>query len=197
VIPKFQIEKLRNKNYEPFDIIYEIPHSLFSVFWIDEEKIKEILNDEKIIKFIISAVAYHHWRESFDDYIRTNEDFKKFAKKVLDEWKDKFEEKLRNEFGNLNINDTDIFELIKNIALNEKRLKKILNNFSFYRIAIPPYKFDYQILRETLSQSFEDQKKWILISGFLQRCDHFASFCEEEGESLDKIEINQPDFKRR
>ncbi len=194
VIPKFQIEKLRNKNYEPFDIIYEIPHSLFSVFWIDEEKIKEILNDEKIIKFIISAVAYHHWRESFDDYIRTNEDFKKFAKKVLDEWKDKFEEKLRNEFGNLNINDTDIFELIKNIALNEKRLKKILNNFSFYRIAIPPYKFDYQILRETLSQSFEDQKKWILISGFLQRCDHFASFCEEEGESLDKIEINQPDF---
>jgi len=196
VIPKFQISKLGNKNYEPFDIIYEIPHSLFSVFWIDESEVKSILNnDEKLVKFVISAVAYHHWRESFDEFIRTNNEFKKFAKKVLNDWKDKFQKNLENEIKNLNINDDDIFKLINSIKLNEKKLKEILNNLPFYYIAIPPYNFDYDILREILIKSSEDHKKWILISGFLQRCDHFASFCEEN-ENLDNIEIDSIDFNK-
>ena len=33
------------------------------------------------------------------------------------------------------------------------------------------------------------KKERILIAGFLQRCDHFASWCEKEGESLDRVEI--------
>ncbi|MCM8808429.1 MAG: CRISPR-associated helicase Cas3', partial [Candidatus Omnitrophica bacterium] len=44
-------------------------------------------------------------------------------------------------------------------------------------------------LRESIAQSIENTKKWILISGFLQRCDHFASWCEEENESFEKVEI--------
>lgn len=197
VIPKFQISKVRNKNYEPFDIIYEIPHSLFSVFWIDEFKVKSILNnDEKLVKFVISAVAYHHWRESFDEFIRTNDKFKNFAKKVLSNWKDKFQQNLQNEIKNLNINDDDIFKLTNSIKLNEKKLEEIKNNLPFYHIAIPPYNFDYEILREILIKSFEEHKKWILISGFLQRCDHFASFCEEENENLDNIEIDSIGFDK-
>ena len=196
VIPKFQISKLGNKNYEPFDIIYEIPHSLFSVFWIDKFKVKCILNnDEKLVKFVISAVAYHHWRESFDEFIKTNNEFKKFAQKVLNDWKNELENNLKNEFSNLNINDNDISYLIQNIALNEKELKEILNNKFFYHIAIPPYIFDYEILRKIFIKSFEDHKKWILISGFLQRCDQFASFCEEENENLDNIEIDSLCFE--
>ncbi|MEZ0361706.1 MAG: CRISPR-associated helicase Cas3', partial [Hydrogenobacter sp.] len=58
-----------------------------------------------------------------------------------------------------------------------------------YRFAVPPYKFDYEPLRHTLTQSQEDQKRWILIAGFLQRCDHFASWYEAEGENLDDVEI--------
>jgi CRISPR-associated endonuclease/helicase Cas3 len=197
VIPNFQISKVRNKNYEPFDIIYEIPHSLFSVFWIDEFKVKSILNnDEKLVKFVISAVAYHHWRESFDEFIRTNDKFKNFAKKVLNDWKDKFQQNLQNEIKNLNINDDDIFKLTNSIKLNEKKLEEIINNLPFYHIAIPPYNFDYEILREILIKSFEEHKKWILISGFLQRCDHFASFCEEENENLDNIEIDSIGFDK-
>lgn len=197
VIPKFQISKVRNKNYEPFDIIYEIPHSLFSVFWIDEFIVKSILNnDEKLVKFVISAVAYHHWRESFDEFIRTNDKFKNFAKKVLNDWKNKFQQNLQNEIKNLNINDDDIFKLTNSIKLNEKKLEEIKNNLPFYHIAIPPYNFDYEILREILIKSFEEHKKWILISGFLQRCDHFASFCEEENENLDNIEIDSIGFDK-
>jgi len=197
VIPNFQISKVRNKNYEPFDIIYEIPHSLFSVFWIDEFIVKSILNnDEKLVKFVISAVAYHHWRESFDEFIRTNDKFKNFAKKVLNDWKDKFQQNLQNEIKNLNINDDDIFKLTNSIKLNEKKLEEIKNNLPFYHIAIPPYNFDYEILRGILIKSFEEHKKWILISGFLQRCDHFASFCEEENENLDNIEIDSIGFDK-
>jgi len=197
VIPNFQISKVRNKNYEPFDIIYEIPHSLFSVFWIDEFIVKSILNnDEKLVKFVISAVAYHHWRESFDEFIRTNDKFKNFAEKVLSNWKDKFQQNLQNEIKNLNINDDDIFKLTNSIKLNEKKLEEIKNNLPFYHIAIPPYNFDYEILRGILIKSFEEHKKWILISGFLQRCDHFASFCEEENENLDNIEIDSIGFDK-
>ena len=197
VIPNFQISKVRNKNYEPFDIIYEIPHSLFSVFWIDEFIVKSILNnDEKLVKFVISAVAYHHWRESFDEFIRTNDKFKNFAKKVLNDWKDKFQQNLQNEIKNLNINDDDISKLTNSIKLNEKKLEEIKNNLPFYHIAIPPYNFDYEILRGILIKSFEEHKKWILISGFLQRCDHFASFCEEENENLDNIEIDSIGFDK-
>ncbi|MEO0297209.1 MAG: hypothetical protein ABIN23_07175, partial [candidate division WOR-3 bacterium] len=32
VLPKFQIEIVENKNYEPFDILHDFPHSLFSIF---------------------------------------------------------------------------------------------------------------------------------------------------------------------
>ncbi|MGB9677509.1 MAG: CRISPR-associated helicase Cas3', partial [Candidatus Ratteibacteria bacterium] len=187
VIPAFQIKELGNKNYEPFDVIYEIPHSLFSVFWINEEKIKENLKDENLTKFIISAVAYHHWRESFDDYIATNTEFKEFAKKVLDYWSAKLEENLKNEFQQFK-NDSELSQFVESISLNEKKLKEVLNGIPFYQIAIPPYKFEYFPLRESIPSSLEDTKKWILISGFLQRCDHFASFCEEGNENLDLIE---------
>ncbi len=33
------------------------------------------------------------------------------------------------------------------------------------------------------------KKERILIAGFLQRCAYFASWCEKEGESLDRVEI--------
>ncbi len=195
VIPKFQIEKLGNKNYEPFDVIYEIPHSIFSIFWIDEKKLKEVLNNEELINFIISAVAYHHWRESFERVINgKDENLKEFLNKVLNNWKEKLEEKLKKEFENFDYND--LKDLIQNIKLNELKIKEVLNGCRIYNYAIPPYKFDYYPLRETLTESFENYKKWILISGFLQRCDHFASFCEEENEDINKnkIEISQLDF---
>ena len=193
VIPKFQIEKLGNKDYEPFDVSYGIPHSIFSIFWIDEEKVKEMIKDENILKFIISAVAYHHWRDSFENIIHNrDENLRKFIDKVLNEWKEKLEKNLKNEFQNFY--DNGLKELIKEIKLNENLLKEVKNECYVYEYAIPSYNFDYYPVRATLTGNFDDYKKWILISGFLQRCDHFASFCEEEKEDLSKIEIDQIDF---
>ncbi|MEM5820917.1 MAG: CRISPR-associated helicase Cas3', partial [Candidatus Aenigmatarchaeota archaeon] len=187
VLPKFQIETLGNKDYEPFDIIHGIPHSLFSVFWINIEKLKEKLCDEKLTEMIISTVAYHHWRDYFDDYVAGKKDLKNFGEFVL-KIKDKLKENLQKEINSLT--DCEVKNFIETVNLNEKLLKEIKHGAKLYNIAIPPYKFDYEPLRESIAQSIDDTKKWILISGFLQRCDHFASWCEEENESFDKVEID-------
>ena len=51
ILPAFQIKTLGNHNYEPWDVTHEIPHSFFSIFWIDKEKLKEkiktILQEDK------------------------------------------------------------------------------------------------------------------------------------------------------
>ncbi|MCS7164426.1 MAG: CRISPR-associated helicase Cas3', partial [Thermodesulfovibrio sp.] len=171
VMPSFQIKEMDNKNYEPWDVTYEIPHSLFSVFLIDLDKLK---NEYK--NFIISAIAYHHWREDYEKYLKSRDiEFAEFCKKAI-EWKDKLINNLLNEMSNLEAYS-------KFITVNESWLNGIINGRSLTRYAVPPYKFDYEPLREG------PNKDWILLSGFLQRCDHFASYCEEEGENFDNVEI--------
>lgn len=182
VLPYFQIQVLKNQGYQPWDIIYEIPHSLFSIFWVDIDKLKEKLNSEDYFNCVISAVAYHHWRENFDDFIsRENEMFIKLCKKVVCEWGEGLKNNLVEEYKKF----TNFDEYKDLITINEKWIRSIINGRTFINLAIPPYKFDYEPLRK------EVKKEWILIAGFLQRCDHFASWCEEEGEEreLNKVEI--------
>ncbi len=181
VLPAFQIKQLGNRNYEPWDILLDIPHSLFSVFWISDEEVNEF--DEDIKRFIFSAVAYHHWRENFQKIITGDYELRNFAKQLLGN--EKFVQKLKE-----NLNK----ELGKNIEINQRIIKGIANGLDFSKFANPfcgnpsfPYFID---LPE------DKKKKWILISGFLQRCDHFASFCEEENESLDKVEIDTQSFDK-
>ncbi len=181
VLPAFQIKYMRNKVYEPKDIVYEIPHSIFSIFWINKEKLKEKINDEKLIEFIFSAVAYHHWNERIEKMVNGHDEgLKKVCEKVLKEWGKDLESCLKKELGNYK----DYKDLIK---LNERLLKGIINGRSIANrdYAIPPYTMNYQSLRG------EFEKNLVLISGFLQRCDHFASWCEKEGEDLKNVEIEK------
>ncbi len=186
VLPSFQIKTLGNIGYYPRDVVYEIPHSLFSVFWINIDKLKEKLNSEKYLNYIISAIAYHHWRDNFDEIISLeNKQLKQVCEKVIYEWKEKLKENLVKEFEKLSGFD----EYKELIDINMTWLKAILNHRLFVNLAVPPYKFDYHPLRG------EVKKEWIFISGVLQRCDHFASWCEEEGaeEELENVEINAPE----
>jgi len=178
VLPSFQIKELGNKEYIPWDVAYEIPHSLFSVFLIDLEQI-----NTKYKSFITSAIAYHHWRENYERYLRSgSREFIEFCKKVL-EWKDMLITNLKAELSD------DYSVYAGYIKLNERWIKGIINGRSFISYATPPYKIDYEPLRQNLSRD------WILISGFLQRCDHFASYCEEENENLNLIEIESTSFE--
>ncbi|ABP65963.1 CRISPR-associated helicase Cas3 [Caldicellulosiruptor saccharolyticus DSM 8903] len=186
VLPSFQIKALGNIGYYPRDVVYEIPHSLFSVFWINIDKLKEKLNSEEYLNYIISAIAYHHWKDNFDEIISLeNKQLKQVCEKVIYEWKDELKENLDKEFGKISSYD----EYKELIDVNITWLKAILSHRLFVNLAVPPYKFDYHPLRG------EVKKEWIFISGVLQRCDHFASWCEEEGieEELGNVEIDAPE----
>jgi CRISPR-associated endonuclease/helicase Cas3 len=182
VLPAFQIKTLKNKDYEPFDISYEVPHSLFSVFWISKDKLKTKFGED-FFNFIISAISYHHWRDSFDDFIsRDNEILRKLCEKIQEDWGEKLKNNLITEFSKFN-------GYKEYIDINRQWVKGILNRRSLMNYAIPPYKFDYEPLRK------EVKKEWVLIAGYLQRCDHFASWCEEEGEDLNKVEIEPKNYQ--
>ncbi|MCS7179823.1 MAG: CRISPR-associated helicase Cas3', partial [bacterium] len=149
--------------------------------------VKNYVKDEKLIEFLISSVGYHHWREGFEKILRNNIEVKKFIEWVLKN-KDELEKNLKETLDN-KINDGELRNLVDNIKLQTKELKEIENGSYFYNYAVPPYKYDFEPLRILLTQKFDEQKKWILISGFLQRFDHFASFCEMENEDLNLVEI--------
>jgi len=81
VLPYFQIKTLKNDAYQPFEVYTNIPHSLFSTLLVDEAALRQRLNTvfsgdkEKIetySKYILSAIAYHHWRENFYDIVEGN-----------------------------------------------------------------------------------------------------------------------------
>lgn len=179
VLPSFQVKTLRNVNYEPYDIYYEVPHSLFSVFWVNKNKLIEKLGED-YFNYVISAIAYHHWRDNFENFIfHKDENFINLCEKILKDWKDKLKSNLLEEFSS--------FDEYKDfVDINESWIKGVVNGRRLVFYALPPYKFDYEPLRGKI------KKDWILISGFLQRCDHFASWCEEEGENLSLIEIKPP-----
>ena len=173
----FQIRTLGNKKYKPFDDSNNIYHSLFSALWIDKEKLKNKVGDENLVRFILSAVAYHHWKDSFDYLLRFGGEF--FER--LSDW--------------LSEND-NIKSLEKNlkaegfvdeiISFDYKMLEGLKNGVSFSEYVTPLYNFYWLPKRIELDE--EMKRKWILLSGFLMRSDHFASFCETEEEEH-KIEL--------
>lgn len=200
VLPAFQQKTLGNKDYRPFHPYNNIPHSLFSVFWMDEEKIREQLKNknftqvelENLIKFIYSSVAFHHWRNDFDQLINWSEvDLCEILNRLV----------LNEKVGNKGLRDSlcknlkDEFQGFPNqlkatelISFNSEWASGIVNGLSLAHYVTPPYKNYFLPKQAGLSE--EQKRNWILISGFLMRCDHFASFCEEENECLNKIELH-------
>ena len=89
-LPYFQIRSLGNKNYEPFEITSNIPHSIFSLLLINKTRLKANIkriypeNYEEYTQYVLSAVAFHHWRNNFSDVIRySNEDIDNLLKTGL------------------------------------------------------------------------------------------------------------------
>lgn len=193
VLPYFQIRSLGNKAYKPFDVTNNIYHSLFSVLWIDQDKLENELKsihkeyEKGYLKFILSAIAYHHWKESFEEIIRFGSDtFENFSKKFLGNGILKqLQDNLIAEVAKINGFKTDI------IAFNKEMLDGLSNGISFAEYVIPPYQLYWLPKRIELTDN--KKKDWILLSGFLMRCDHFASFCEEDEENY-PIEIEKLDF---
>lgn len=183
VLPYFQIRYVKNKDYEPFDVNVNIYHSLFSVLWIHQDTLKGIVGDSNV-KFILSAVAYHHWKETLERILR-------FGSDIFNDFKDKFSNDLITQMeNNLKNEIKDIDSVANSIGFNKDMLDGLANGISFTDYVIPPYQLYWMPKRIEINEN--EKKKWILISGLLQRCDHFASFCEEEDHDY-SIEISNID----
>ena len=184
-LPYFQIRSLGNKKYLPFEITSNIPHSIFSLFLIDKAKLKEAIknisieNSEEYTQYVLSAVAFHHWRNNFSDVIRySNDDLDNLLNSELPM---KIEENLRNDLSEILNGYADL------IQFDNKMAKEILNGAAIQNYAVPPYNLYWLPKRIEFEKTKIDD--WIKISGFLMRCDHFASFCEEEENNQFEIEI--------
>jgi len=184
-LPYFQIRSLGNKKYLPFEITSNIPHSIFSLFLIDKAKLKEAIknisieNSDEYTQYVLSAVAFHHWRNNFNDVIRySNNDLDNLLNSELPT---KIEENLRNDLSEILNGYADLIQFDKIMA------KEILNGATIQNYAVPPYNLYWLPKRIEFEKTKIDD--WIKISGFLMRCDHFASFCEEEENNQFEIEI--------
>jgi CRISPR-associated endonuclease/helicase Cas3 len=199
VLPYFQRKTLKNEFYQPFEVYTNIPHSLLSTLLVDETALKERLktvfngNKEKIetyTKYILSAIAYHHWRESFYDIIEGNTDvFGRLAKLVADKKKwSKIEENLKSVYSQI-MNGT-----VK-LSMNRKWLDGLINGIRLADYVIPPYLLYRMPKRIEMDSS--QLRDWVMMSGFTMLSDHFASYIESEAEeniSPDKVEINSLEF---
>jgi CRISPR-associated endonuclease/helicase Cas3 len=189
--PRFQLFLLKNQNYKPFDLSSNIYHSIFSVLWIDQEKLKEKIKSlvngksDDYLRIILSAVAYHHWKASIEDQIRFgSEDFDKFLDRAnTNGFLDKLEKNIESEINNFN----EKFENI--ISFNKEMLKGLSRGVSFAEYVIPPYQLYWLPKRQNFNPEDKINKDWIFISGFLIRSDHFASYCEENDAGIIKADI--------
>jgi len=183
VLPAFQIRTLKNLTYKPDAPLIQMPHSLFSLLWIEEAKLREKLQEQEKYfnsyhEFILSAIAYHHWRENFFELISASH---QETVDLLDELEragaiEALQKNLQEEIRQIGDQWHEL------IAFNEEMAKGLRNGVPFSEYARPPYQLYF--LPKRIGMDEQKMRDWILIAGFLQRSDHFASFCEEEGEDV-------------
>lgn len=200
VLPYFQRKTLKNIYYQPFDVYTNIPHSLLSALLVNEIALKErlitLFNGDKekaetYSKYILSAIAYHHWRDNFYDIVEGNTDvFEQLKKLVADEkkWK-QIEENLNSVYSRINEKS------ITKHTINYKWLDGLTSGIRFADYVVPPYLL-YRMPKR-IEMDASQLKDWILISGFTMLSDHFASYIESEPDeniSIDKVEIDGLNF---
>lgn len=184
VQPAFQIKSLRNTEYQPFELSFEIPHSLASLFFMNVEALKGKLrerndgNDKECLRLFLSAVAFHHFRENFTEYLwKDNPHLLRFCRKFVDdvEWRKTLLQNLREELK-------DFQKLQELLNVNLKLAKALINGLTLLDFIFLSYAMEGFPTRIGIPK--EQERLFIHLSGFLQRCDHFASFCEEEGKEF-------------
>lgn len=180
VLPYFQIRVLKNNNYTP-SFLFNIPHSLFSVLWIEPEKLQQEIKDENMRQFVISAVAYHHWKDDYFELISSeNGEIAELCEEIEKKYSNQLFENIKQEL-----------KLFPNwcnlIGFNQRMANGLQNGIPFSEYVVPPYQLYWVPKRIEMDDRY--LKNWILTCGFLMRSDHFASFCEEENEDFSSVEL--------
>lgn len=192
--PVFQA-MLKKKKLENLKDDIDIPHGLLSLFFINPDAFS--FSDVGITKAVLSAVAFHHWRESFPDLMlgyRANE-IKEKADKVLksrEEWEG-YAKRLLSELQCL----IERYHLNPDvIGINVVLVEYLCyNNLGSAGLLVPPYTLVF--LPEQISSSAKQddwEKLRLFITGNLMRADHFASLVEDDRNSycISDIESGYP-----
>ncbi len=174
VSPAFQIS-VGNWDYSPKIPFPDIPHSLFSLMWINKDRLAEKLSNEDDIKILLSAIAFHHWRDNFHNIILGKDsDFKRAIELILqnEDLRTKLLENLKSHFKDFE-NYLDILGFDEDIA------QTIHNGNDLFPYIVPPY-YNY-FLPQRITLNEENKKKCVYTAGLLMRVDHFTSYIQEEG----------------
>ncbi len=189
VSPSFQIS-LKNWNYKPRPTFPDVPHSLFSLLWIDGNALINEIPNEYDRKILLSAIAFHHWRDNFQNIILgSNKDFREAINFLLENTGFR-KELLQNLKTQLNDERFKDYQNILNF--NEDIACTISDGSDLFAYLLPPYFGYFMPYRITIND--EDKRKWISVSGSLMRIDHFASYIQEEGVD-EHIEKDIPDYE--
>jgi CRISPR-associated endonuclease/helicase Cas3 len=183
ISPTFQVS-VGNWNYSPKIPFPDVPHSLFSLLWIDKQKLSNYLSNNDDIKLLLSVIAFHHWRDNFDNIILgRDEEFINAVKQVLqnDDFRDRLLQNLKVQFSS-----EDFKKYIDILGFDEDIARAIQERNDLFSYVIPPYYNYFLPQRITLNEEFK--KKWIYTAGLLMRVDHFTSYVQEESieENIEK-----------
>ncbi|GIV22459.1 MAG: CRISPR-associated helicase/endonuclease Cas3 [Bacteroidia bacterium] len=157
----------------------EVPHSLFSLLWMDEGTINAAveylrarlghsnLPDERLRQILFSVVAYHHWRDRIQEEVATPDKLSSLVQGLLEtpRLREKYQELLCKELGE------------RGIGWNEALARGLAAGLSLSYWAPPPYLNEW--LPQRLGFSTEEVRLWISLAGTLQRADHWASAYEQ------------------
>lgn len=168
----------------------EIPHGLLSLFFINPTAFS--FPENQIVKAVLSAVAFHHWRESFPDLMMGHRasEIKEKAESVLIS-REQWEEHANRLLDELHIL-IDKYQLSPGvIGINETFIEYLCyNNLGSAGILTPPYTLVFlpEQIRSSVRQD-DWEKLRIFITGNLMRADHFASLVEDDRSSCNIIDV--------
>lgn len=188
VSPAFQIS-VGNWNYLPKVPFPDVPHSLFSLLWIDKQKLTANLSNDLDLKILLSAVAFHHWRDNFHNIILgNNREFIRAVDQILQnkELKTKLLENLKGHF-----NSKDFEMYLDILGFDEDIALTIRDANDLFPYIDPPYYSYFLPQRVSIDEGYK--KKWVYTAGLLMRTDHFTSFIQEE-EISEEIEKPIPEY---
>lgn len=162
---------------------FKMPHNYCSLFFINKAKllgfIKErnkesesIFSSEDLLKMVLNAVAFHHWRESSIGMLLSSIDEIKWLSE--DDFV-KMEVNLKLEMADITLDDVKLTDFIQ----FDKGLYKYLDNGGTIietGMITPPYFLAF--LPERIMQATEITNESTFLLGNLMRADHFASAVE-------------------
>ncbi|OIQ09554.1 CRISPR-associated endonuclease/helicase Cas3 [Moorella thermoacetica] len=197
VDPAFQ-ERIKKQGQKAEDVpadvpkYKDIPHSILSLFFVRPENFT--FSQPYLAHVVISAIVFHHWRESFPDYFLGSQEYL-IRKKAgeLEERAALWNRLSRDLVAELTIlaEKYDLDPAVMGLNTNLTEYLRY-NTLGSAGLLIPPYTLVYlpDQIRAKAARGDEKDRARVFIAGNLMRTDHFASMVEESntGLQIDAIE---------